>query len=53
MPTLVYALRRVATLAGAALSLALLAPPAEFAALIRSDRAKWAGVVKKSGMQIE
>jgi tripartite-type tricarboxylate transporter receptor subunit TctC len=30
-----------------------LGTPAEFAALIRSDMAKWAGVVKRSGMQIE
>ena len=27
--------------------------PAEFAALIRSDLAKWAGVVKRSGMHVE
>ena len=27
--------------------------PAEFSALIRSDMAKWAGVIKKSGMQID
>jgi tripartite-type tricarboxylate transporter receptor subunit TctC len=27
--------------------------PAEFASLIRADLAKWAGVVKRSGMQIE
>jgi tripartite-type tricarboxylate transporter receptor subunit TctC len=30
-----------------------LGTPAQFAALIRSDMAKWAGVVKRSGMQIE
>ena len=30
-----------------------LSTPQEFSALIRSDMAKWAGVVKRSGMQPE